>query len=139
MQLDDILGLFFLLFFVVIPVLRGLFAKGEVVVELEPPPEPEAIPEPKPEAEPKPIPEPEPKPKPYLEPEPRPMVAEPRWREEPKEKAPPPPPPKAKPEAKKAPRERGLLDFERGAILEGIIWHEVLSEPRAKRRWRPKL
>jgi len=124
LSLDDLLGLLFLLVFVVGPILKGLFqGSGEAPlfeVELEEPPaEPEAAPRP---------PEPETK---GEQPRVRPVrVAPPPERKRPSS---PPPEPKSK-----GARAKLKLRFRRGSILEGVVWHEILSEPRARRRWKPK-
>jgi len=125
LSLDDLLGLLFLLVFVVGPILRGLLrGSGEaplLEIELEEPPvesevrPPAAMPEPeraKTEVQPVPV-------MPRAEPEP----------------TPPSPPPERRSE--RAARKL-RLDLHRGGILEGIVWHEILSEPRVRRRWKPK-
>ncbi len=120
MKWDDLLGLFFLVVFLVLPALRGLLRssppeEGELLFP------PEAAPPPPPPRE---------RPKPKAKPEVRPVVLAP-------EPEPEPAPAKAAPRGKaKKPRLR--LEFEESAILKGIVWHEILSEPRARRRWKPK-
>ncbi len=123
MSLDDLLGLLFLLVFVVGPVLKGLLKGSQeaplLEVELPEPPSEEEAPPPPP-AEPR---------RPRVRP-----VAIP-----PSEPAPAPPEPEPKAPAPRARRPRRLkLRFDRGGILEGVVWHEILSEPRARRRWKPK-
>ncbi len=145
MSLDDLLGLLFLLVFVVGPILKGLL-KGSQEAPLleaelpEPPSEVEAPPPAdsrRPRVRPVAIPSSEPAPAP---PEPEPKVERPRVR--PVQLAPPPepepePPPPPEPKPAGARPKLGLR-FHRGAILEGVVWHEILSEPRARRRWKPK-
>lgn len=121
MKFDDLIGLLFVLFFIVVPVLKGLFQREAAP---EAPLFEEDLPEPEP------APQPEPK-RPERVPT-RPVVVAP------KKKAEEPPAaeePLARPQSRpKKPR----LRFDRDAIVEGIVWHEILSEPRAKRRWQPK-
>ena len=127
MSLDDLLGLLFLLVFVVGPVLKGLLKGSQeaplLEVELPEPPSEEEAPPPPP-AEPR---------RPRVRP-----VAIP-----PSEPAPAPPEPEPEPPPPTEPKPAGArpklgLRFHRGAILEGVVWHEILSEPRARRRWKPK-
>jgi len=113
LKLDDLIGIFFLLAFVVLPVVRSLLV-GEEPKAPEPEAQPPGEPEPRPAAEPPPQAPPEPSPV-AAAPEP-PRVGEPGERR-----------------GRKSP-----LALGKGAILKGIIWHEVLSEPRGRRRWRPK-
>lgn len=162
MSLDDLLGLLFLLIFVVGPVLKGLLQGSEETPLLEPeeaptpPPKTEearaeaAKPEPPPAPEPGEAAVPDPAAggreavKPELAPAPKPLPEAEGLRLEPMAKAeavrapqpaaaraPEAPPPKPK-------RKRFGLSFTRGGILEGVVWHEILSEPRARRRWKPK-
>jgi len=119
LSLDDLLGLLFLLVFVVGPILKGLLKGSQeaplLEVELEGPP---------------------------LEEEPPPEPRGPRVRPvavAPPEPAPAPSEPEPAAPATRARRPRRLkLRFDRGGILEGVVWHEILSEPRARRRWKPK-
>ena len=132
MSFDDLLGLLFLLFFVVLPTLKGLFSREDEVVVVEEPEAPGAEPD---------LPEPSAKEPPVVVKEAEPLREEPRVVV--REAQTPPPPSAEEPtkgvEAPPKPRgQKPLLDFDRGAIVKGIIWHEVLSEPRAKRRWQPK-
>ncbi|WP_038046142.1 hypothetical protein [Thermus caliditerrae] len=131
MSLDDLLGLLFLLFFIVIPALQGLLRRGQPGIppgfpEDLPPPEP--LPRPKPKAKPKPKPKPAPPPPvsaregeeaslewgPSLERTPM----EVRFREPPREEA-----------EEKKPRKR-LVRADRESVLKGVIWHEILKKPK---------
>jgi len=117
---DDLLGLLFLLVFLVLPALRGVLTRGAPEAaepaETPPPPKPPTPPDGRKQGR-RPV------------PEPRPVAAAPEPAETPVPVAPPP-------ETKEA---RGFrIRFEERAILEGIVWHEILSEPRARRRWKPK-
>ncbi|WP_038056485.1 hypothetical protein [Thermus amyloliquefaciens] len=129
MSLDDLLGLLFLLFFIVIPALQGLSRRGQ---PLPPPgfpedlPGPEAQPRPRPKARPKPKPRPTPPPsKPaeaaslerYPSPERTPLEVSFRATPSPEE-AP-----------KKAPK-RKLVATDGESILKGVIWHEILKKPK---------
>ncbi len=120
MKWDDLLGLLFLVIFLVLPALRGVLTRGapEAAEPTEPPPPPKPPGPPgRREQEERPI------------PEPRPVATAP---EPPGPPVPAAPPPEAK-------GGRGFrIRFEERAILEGIVWHEILSEPRARRRWKPK-
>jgi len=119
LKLDDLLGLLFVLFFIVGPVLKGLFQKERVPEILE-----EAFPEP---------PEEEVPPREKRKPEPvpvRPVAVAPAPSE-------PAPPAAEEPPPARRPKKLGLR-LTRNAIVKGIVWHEILSEPRAKRRWPPK-
>ncbi|GAA6754733.1 hypothetical protein QT17_02870 [Thermus sp. 2.9] len=128
MSLDDLLGLLFLLFFVVIPALQGLRRAPAT-----PPSFPEDLPLPEPLPRPKARPKPKPKPKPALPPSPPPSREgqslerapspererlEARFREEVGEAA------KAKPAKKR------LLTTDRESLLKGVIWHEILKKPK---------
>ncbi|HFB39462.1 MAG TPA: hypothetical protein ENJ76_03515 [Oceanithermus sp.] len=124
MSLDDLLGLLFLLVFVVGPVLKGLLKGSQEAPLLE-----VELPEPPSEAEAPPPPPAEPR-----RPRVRPVAVAPAEVE-----AAPEPEPAPAEAAPKARRTGGLkLRFDRGGILEGVVWHEILSEPRARRRWKPK-
>ena len=119
MKLDDLLGLLFVLFFIVGPVLKGLFRRDEAPGYPQEAPGEEVPPAP-------------PKPQ-RREPEPvpvRPVAAAPApsESESPTTEGPPP---------ASRPKKLGLR-LTRNAIVKGIVWHEILSEPRAKRRWPPK-
>ena len=118
MKLDDLLGLLFFLLFILAPVVKGLLKReAPLETELLPPPPP-----PPPEEE------PEKKAKP---PRPRPVVvAAPSPGAEPEAQPPP--------ARKRRKKKRRTLRVRPGGILEGIVWHEILSEPRGKRPWKPK-
>ncbi|MCS6868056.1 hypothetical protein [Thermus sp.] len=130
MSLDDLLGLLFLLFFIVIPALQGLTRKAPPVPPGVPEdlPPPEAPPRPRPKARPKAKPKPAPPPPPpapgregdSLErlPSPERTPLEVRFRETPPEEA----PPKA--------RRKGLVQTDREGLLKGVIWHEILKKPK---------
>jgi len=119
LTLDDLLGLIFVLVFIVGPILKGLFQRDEVLELPE-----EAFP-----AEETPPPPPEP-PKAKERVPVRPVAVAPKPAE------PEPSPPPAEPRHKR--RKKLKLGVGGDAIVEGIVWHEILSEPRAKRRWQPK-
>ncbi|MFD3004872.1 MULTISPECIES: hypothetical protein [Thermus] len=130
MSLDDLLGLLFLLFFIVIPALQGLSRRGQ------PPPTPpgfpedlplpEPLPRPKPKARPKPKPRPTPPPSQpteaaslerYPSPERTPLEVSFRATPSPEE------------EPQRAPK-RKLLATDGESILKGVIWHEILKRPK---------
>lgn len=131
MSLDDLLGLLFLLFFIVIPALQGLSRRGQ------PPPIPPGFPEDLPGPEPLPRPKPKARPKPKPRPAPPPASApseaaslerypspertplEVSFRETPSpEEAP-----------KRAPQKK-LVTTDGESILKGVIWHEILKKPK---------
>jgi len=123
MSLSDLLGLLFLLFFVILPALQGLSRRPTPpVFPEEPIPEPPPRPKPKPKAKPLPPPPPEPRrPEgeslerlPSLEKTP----LEVRFREEIPEEI---------PKAKKRSR---LVTTDPTSLLKGVIWHEILKKPR---------
>ncbi|GAB5602499.1 hypothetical protein FJNA_10240 [Thermus sp. FJN-A] len=132
MSLDDLLGLLFLLFFIVIPALQGLLRRGQPQTPPGFPedlPVPEPLPKPKPKARPKPRPKPPPSslPAPPIQregesleraPSPERAPLEVRFREEAQEEA-----------ARKRPRKR-LVRADRESILKGVIWHEILKKPK---------
>lgn len=140
MSLDDLLGLLFLLFFIVIPALQGLLRRGQPPI---PPGFPEDLPLPEPEPPPRPKPKakPKPKPRPSLPPTPPPAPPrgregeslergpslertplEVRFREESREA-------RDEERAQKRPRKR-LVGTDGESILKGVIWHEILKKPR---------
>ncbi|AFV76439.1 hypothetical protein ACLWNE_07250 [Thermus oshimai] len=126
MSLDDLLGLLFLLFFIVLPALQGLSRKAPppgFPLDL---PEPEPLP-PAPKPRPKKRPKPPEPPKRPLEATPEPLrslEAAPRealkvtFREAQEEVETP---------RKKRPR---LLSMEKNEILKGMVWHEILKPPK---------
>ena len=125
MSLGDLLGLLFLLFFVILPALQGLRRAPptppvfpEDLPPLEPPPKPRARPKPRPKTLPTPPPEPR-RPEgeslerfPSLEKTP----LEVRFREEVEET----PTPKR--------RAKGLVSTDPESLLKGVIWHEILKK-----------
>jgi len=116
LKLDDLLGLIFFLLFILAPVVKGLLKReAPLETELLPPPPPPP-PEEKPRAKPK-------------APRPRPVAIATPSRETPKEAA--------EPKIRRRKKRRGLRVKPDG-ILEGIVWHEILSEPRGKQPWKPK-
>ncbi|MFN3180168.1 MAG: hypothetical protein ACK41R_08510 [Thermus sp.] len=132
MSLDDLLGLLFLLFFIVIPALQGLSRRGQ------PPPTPPGFPEELPVPEPLPRPKPKARPKPKVPPPsslPPPRKPEAESLERPsslerqplevrfREASPP------EEEGKKPPRKK-LLTTDGESILKGVIWHEILKKPK---------
>lgn len=133
MSLDDLLGLLFLLFFIVIPALQGLSRRGQpptppVFPEELPLPEPEPRPKARPKPRPRPTPPP-PAPAPLREgkgegaslersPSPERTPLEVRFREAAPEEA-----------LQKAPRKK-LIATDRENLLKGVIWHEILKKPR---------
>ncbi|GAA6762346.1 MULTISPECIES: hypothetical protein [Thermus] len=123
MSLDDLLGLLFLLFFIVLPALQGLRKNPQA-----PPVFPEDLPLPEP-----PRPKPKPKPKPALPPSPPPPQEgeslerapspererlEVRFREEVAE------------EVREKPAKKRLLTMDRESLFKGVIWHEILKKPK---------
>ncbi len=125
MSLGDLLGLLFLLFFVILPALQGLRRAPptppvfpEDLPPLEPPPKPRARPKPRPKTLPTPPPEPR-RPEgeslerfPSLEKTP----LEVRFREEVEET----PTPKR--------RAKRLVSTDPESLLKGVIWHEILKK-----------
>ncbi|WP_448567673.1 hypothetical protein [Thermus sp.] len=126
MSLSDLLGLLFLLFFVILPALQGLSRPKPPVFPEEPLPEPPPRPKPKPKAKPRPKPPPPPPPEPRrpegesLErlPSLEKTPLEVRFREEIPEEI---------PKAKKRSR---LVTTDPTSLLKGVIWHEILKKPR---------
>ena len=126
MSLSDLLGLLFLLFFVILPALQGL--------RRAPPTPPgfpeEPFPEPRPAPKPKPKAKPRPKPPPALEPKgpegeslerllpPERTLLEMGFREEVEET----PTPKR--------RAKRLVSTDPESLLKGVIWHEILKKPK---------
>lgn len=132
MSLDDLLGLLFLLFFIVIPALQGLSRRGQ------PPPIPPGFPEDLPLPEPLPRPKPKARPKPKVPPPPS-LPAPKKPEAESLER---PSSPERQPlevrfreasspeeERRKRPRKR-LLTTDGESILKGAIWHEILKKPK---------
>jgi hypothetical protein len=127
MSLSDLLGLLFLLFFVILPALQGLRRAPptppgfpEDLPPLEPPPKSRARPKPRPKTLPTPPPEPW-RPEgeslerfPSLEKTP----LEVRFREEVEET----PTPKR--------RAKRLVSTDPESLLKGVIWHEILKKPK---------
>lgn len=178
MGLDDLLGLLFLFFFIVLPALQGLLRRGQ---QMPPDFEPDEIPLPgeerRPPAQPKqaqppqsstparpPAPRAAPTPPTSSAPTPRPLVSQPSQPPRPKEPAGPRPktleeiererlartgsrpaqeparpaparstPPATKPKTK--PTEQWTFSTHPHAILNGVVWHQVLAEPRSQ-YWR---
>ena len=126
MSLGDLLGLLFLLFFVILPALQGLRRAPPTppVFPEEPFPEPRPAPKPKPKAKPRPKPPPAPAPEPkgpegeslerLLPPERTPLEV--RFREEVEET----------PTPKK--RAKRLVSTDPESLLKGVIWHEILKK-----------
>ncbi len=122
MSLDNLLGLLFLLFFVILPALSGL-GKRPGVPELERP----TTPKPEP-----------PRPKPLKTPRARPHPSPSEKPKEASEKRPPQAPSLAalakaseEGEAPKPKTKRPRLVQTKGnEILKGVIWHEILKKPR---------
>ncbi len=115
MSLDDLLGLLFVLFFIVLPALQGLFRRnpppdlpfpveGEAEAPLPPPPPPRR-PEPSPETPPAPP---------------------PRLWEGPLEEAGQGAPLE---EAPKRPKKKRLSTRSKD-VVQGMIWHEILKKPK---------
>lgn len=175
MGLDDLLGLLFLFFFIVLPALQGLLRRGQ---QMPPDFEPDEIPLPgeerRPPAQPgrtppaqsgAPAPSPAPaRPPASSPPPPRPLVSQPSQPPRPKasagqrpktleeiererlartgsrpaqEPARPAPakssPPATKPKVESPPRWE--FSTTPHAILNGVVWHQVLAEPRSQ-YWR---
>ncbi|MGQ9735531.1 MAG: hypothetical protein ACUVUP_02930 [Thermaceae bacterium] len=119
MSLDDLLGLLFLLFFIILPALSSLFRGPQAgLPPLETPPGPET-PRPRPKKPPRP---PEP-PKDAESPKPT-------WAFPPPEKETPRPHlSKPSEEERERPRPRLVLTT-RNAIRKGVVWHEILKKPK---------
>ncbi|MGK0618328.1 hypothetical protein [Meiothermus cerbereus] len=169
MGLDDLLGLLFLFFFIVLPALQGLLRRGQ---QMPPDFEPDEIPLPGEERRPPPRPSSTqppgaparpaaPPPPPASTPPARPLVSQsaqppkprtppakrPRSLEEvererlarssarlPKE-SPQPTPGKAQPESRGRTAEHWAFSTSTRDILNGVVWHQVLAEPRSQ-YWR---
>jgi hypothetical protein len=124
MSLGDLLGLLFLLFFVILPALQGLRRA---------PPTPPVFPE-------EPFPEPRPAPKPKAKPRPKPPPAlEPKGPEgESLERLPPPEKTplevRFREEVEETPtpkrRAKRLVSTDPESLLKGVIWHEILKKPK---------
>jgi len=133
LKIEELLGLVFFLIFVVGPILKDIFGRKEEALPAEEPLFEEAHPEETPLQEAPPAPaasKTRPAP-PASEPAPAALSSQPAATE-------------ALP-AKKRRKGRGQKAAKkqkprlgRSAIVEGIVWHEILSEPKAKRRWPPK-
>lgn len=165
MQLDDLLGLLFLFFFVLLPALRGLLRRGENTFDIpdieELPTEPDhSRPRPPASAQPRPAqPQPARPPTPSSPPpkaQPRPQRKDsPRERTKPatpeeqlrrklselehrlsqaQAKAARPVPQEAKtpPHEPKAPKKTPAFGTDSRAILNGIVWSEILREPKSR-------
>ncbi len=127
MSLSDLLGLLFLVFFVILPAIQGLRRAPptppgfpEDLPPVEPPPKPRARPKPRPKTLPTPPPEPR-RPEgeslerfPSLEKTP----LEVRFREEVEET----PTPKR--------RAKRIVSTDPESLLKGVIWHEILKKPK---------
>lgn len=138
MQLDDLIGLLFFVFFVILPALSGLLRRGQGPPDLDEPelPRPQPPQRPQPTAQPAPQPQPRPA-QPTPRPQPRP-VQTPRAGGEvarAKEYARPAQPPAPAAPQKATPQ---LLLTDKDAILKGVIWRQILEEPRGK-HWRRSL
>jgi hypothetical protein len=165
MGLDDLLGLLFLFFFIVLPALQGLLRRGQ---QMPPDFEPDEIPLPGEERRRPPRPSStQPAPSaaspspPASTPPARPLVSQPvqpskprtppakrpRTLEEvererlarssarlPKE-SPQPTPGKTQPESRARTTERWTFSTSTRDILNGVVWHQVLAEPRSQ-YWR---
>ncbi|ADD28574.1 hypothetical protein [Meiothermus ruber] len=161
MGLDDLLGLLFLFFFIVLPALQGLLRRGQ---QVPPDFEPDEIllpgeerrpassapptrsstptpssPPPSPPARPV-VSQPAPSPKPKTPPR-RPRSLEEVERERQSRPSPRPssePPQKAssKPQPKsKKTTDQWAFSTSTRAILNGVVWHQILAEPRSQ-YWR---
>ncbi|WP_337844203.1 hypothetical protein [Thermus sp.] len=125
MSLDDLLGLLFLLLFVILPALQGLSRKSPppgFPLDL-PEPEPPSLPKPRPKRRPRPPTTPE-RPLEATPEPPRSLEAAPRealkvtFRE-------------AQEEAERPKRKRPrLLSTTKNEILKGMVWHEILKPPK---------
>jgi len=123
-KFDDLIGILFLLLFIVGPALKGLFKPGEPLIEVEAAEEagpPEEGLRPKAPSQPAAAP-------------PTPPVREAPAAAEPVRPSPPSPPEERR-SADKLPgggkrrvRKLGLRTGKR-AVLNGMLWHEILSEP----------
>lgn len=182
MQLDDLIGLLFFVFFVILPALSGLFRRGQQPPDLDEPqiprpgpqpqqprpqppqstqqtPQPQRLPQPaqrpaQPAQRPQPAqPRPAQTPRPAQRPEPRPVSdaarrlethpssaveytrqqAEQARRDQARQPARPPQPTPPVATVKKATPQPLLTD--KDAILKGMIWRQILEEPRGK-HWR---
>ncbi|WP_457638252.1 hypothetical protein [Oceanithermus sp.] len=127
MKLDDIIGILFLLFFILGPALKGLFKPAEPVIELEIPEENsnQAITERASRTEPL-QPAGPPASKPAREPAEAQAAAHTRPVDEGLENK--SRPPKQPGGGKRRKRKLGLKTGRR-AVLNGMLWHEILSEP----------
>ncbi|WP_084640387.1 hypothetical protein [Meiothermus rufus] len=166
MGLDDLLGLLFLFFFIILPALQGLLRRGQQVPkdfepdeiplpgEKRPPTQPTppaqassppASPTAAPSNPPAPsrplVSSPPTTPRPKTPTSPRPKTLEEIERERlgrsrPRPVKEPPQPIAAKPTATTTkPTEEWALSVTPHAILNGVVWHQILAEPRS-RYWR---
>lgn len=172
MKIDDLIGILFLLFFIVGPALRGLLKPREPLVEVELPEELEEVQRRLREAatgEAEPAPRPQPAARPAPQPQPAPAAATRRV----VPAAPAQPAPAASQQVAEghaagarsrqrieearldahdmaeseraafAPvherrEHRAALPVHRKAIVHGMLWHEILSEPVSRRRARKR-
>ena len=143
MKFDDIIGILFLLFFILGPALKGLFKPGEPLIEVELP-EVETIPE---NAEPatnklpqRTITEPPAQPTPAAPKTAEPPVREPVTAVRAAREATPRSLDQKLPDGGRRRVRKLGLKTDRRAVLNGMLWHEILSEPVAikirKRRQR---
>jgi len=168
MKLDDLLGLLFLFFFVILPAIQAILRRGRPVEpEFEdeiplpksrPQPQPAPVQQPQTSTAPAPTKPPAPSqpPAPVSPPPPRPLVKEPpkpvakkgktleeiererlkRVGASPTPPIPPLPASPAKPALTSKPIEPPIrFSIDQRAILNGIVWHQILAEPRGK-YWR---
>lgn len=147
MSLDNLLGLLFFILFVVLPALRSLSRRPnpaeddegqESMPEQRPlPPQPqppvvrEVVPPP---AAPRPVrPQPQPvAPAQVARPRPRSPELEPEPRRPALSVSTPPPPTPYLPPASTQSRKRTIIAARPEAILSGMVWREVLAEPRGQ-------
>jgi len=135
-KFDDIIGILFLLLFIVGPALKGLFKPGEPLIEVELP-EVEVEPEAPDSARPRPRPTPRQAP---VTTAPAPIVAaedEPVRPATTTKRDTRPSPPEGQERLPDGGRRRVRklgLKTNRRAVLNGMLWHEILSEPVALKR-----
>lgn len=157
MQLDDLIGLLFFVFFVILPALSGLFRRGQQPPDLDEPEIPRPRPQPPQTSQPQRTPQPVQRPAPPAQ---RPQPAQPRPVQPPRPEPQPlsdaaqklqaptgeharqqqaerasgrarsaQPPVPATPVKKATPQP---LSTDKDAILKGMIWRQILEEPRGK-------
>jgi len=140
-KFDDLIGILFLLFFIVGPALKGLFKPSEPLIEVE---LPEIEPQPEDAAPNQPEPRPAPRQTPAA-PVPTAFIADqkddaaqsPAVSKRETNQTPATAPEKLPDGGRRRLRRLGL-ETNRRAVLNGMLWHEILSEPVARKRMKQR-